>query len=286
MTKSTPFRWYGGKGHHAPKIVSLLPEHAYYCEPFFGAGSVFFRKRPCEHETINDIDNGVTLFFRVLRDSLDEFIARAALTEHNEALFKEFRLTWQDEPDDVVRAWKWWVVASFSFAGAFGSSMGVGRSIVRRGMPQLVSGHLGRIAALPEFSQRLQQTQILSGDGVRAMTLCDLPECLHYVDPPYPKSVRKVKAGYVHDGSDDLHERLLGFLLEDLKGMAVVSGYPGSCYDQLDAYGWRRMDLETSCWAAAKTRATGQVGQGSQKEKQPRVESLWFSPTCSPPEVW
>lgn len=58
------------------KLLPLLPRHEQYDEPFFGGGSVFFAKAPCPHETINDADEIVMTFFRVLRDRPEEFIAR------------------------------------------------------------------------------------------------------------------------------------------------------------------------------------------------------------------
>ena len=115
----SPIQWYGGKGNMVAKLLPLLPSHKQYCEPFFGGGSVFFAKRPCPHETINDLDEGVTNFFRVLRNRGEEFIRRAQLTEYNEALYSECRATWRKEPDELLRAWKWWVVARQSFSGRF-----------------------------------------------------------------------------------------------------------------------------------------------------------------------
>ena len=40
----TPLTYYGGKQQLASKIVSLIPEHRIYCEPFIGGAAVFFCK--------------------------------------------------------------------------------------------------------------------------------------------------------------------------------------------------------------------------------------------------
>ena len=40
----TPISYYGGKQQLASKIVSLLPEHKIYCEPFIGGAAVLFAK--------------------------------------------------------------------------------------------------------------------------------------------------------------------------------------------------------------------------------------------------
>ena len=115
-----PFKWLGGKGNMAAKLMKLLPAHSTYVEPYFGAGSVFFAKAPAEIETINDLDSAVAGFFRVLRDQPEEFIRLANATEYGREVWKDCRATWREEPDPVRRAWKWWVVAAMSFSGKFG----------------------------------------------------------------------------------------------------------------------------------------------------------------------
>ncbi len=39
----TPLTYYGGKQQLASKIVSLIPEHRIYCEPFIGGAAVFLQ---------------------------------------------------------------------------------------------------------------------------------------------------------------------------------------------------------------------------------------------------
>ena len=55
----TPLSYYGGKQQLACKIVSLIPGHTVYCEPFIGGAAVFFRKTPSEVEIINDINSEI-----------------------------------------------------------------------------------------------------------------------------------------------------------------------------------------------------------------------------------
>ena len=44
----TPISYYGGKQKLATKIISVLPDHTLYCEPFLGGAAVFF-----EHQVVN-----------------------------------------------------------------------------------------------------------------------------------------------------------------------------------------------------------------------------------------
>ena len=74
-----PLKWYGGKHYLASWIISHFPEHRIYLEPFGGGASVLLNKPPVEVETYNDIDLRLTRFFRVLRDSSDDFLERVRL---------------------------------------------------------------------------------------------------------------------------------------------------------------------------------------------------------------
>ena len=38
----TPITYYGGKQNLSERIVSMMPRHKIYCEPFFGGGAVVY----------------------------------------------------------------------------------------------------------------------------------------------------------------------------------------------------------------------------------------------------
>lgn len=265
------------------KLLPLLPSHAQYVEPFFGGGSVFFAKAPCEHETINDADEGVTMFFRVLRDRGPEFVARCQLTEYGEALFRDCRDTWREEPDELLRAWKWFVVARQSFGGRGPSGSGGGivhghsRTKTSRGMAGGCSGWLSTIDRLPEVVARLQCTQILTGDALRALRCTDTPDCLAYLDPPYVHGTRKC-GSYAHEMTDADHAALVEYLLTEWTGKAVLSGYAHPLYSPLEDAGWHRIDWQTVCYAAGRVRGSNLLGDGAATRTQPRTESVWLCP--------
>ena len=62
-----PFPWFGGKAGHKIKdaILSALPPHKRYLEPFGGGASILIAKQPAEVEVYNDVNRGVVNFFRV-----------------------------------------------------------------------------------------------------------------------------------------------------------------------------------------------------------------------------
>lgn len=259
------------------KLLPLLPGHTQYVEPFFGGGSVFFAKAPCSHETINDADEGVTGFFRVLRDRGEEFIERCQLTEDGEALWRDCRDTWRDEPNELLRAWKWFVVARQSFGGTFGGSHGHSRTAVRRGMAGACSKWLSCIDRLPEVVERLKRTQILTGDALRALRCTDTQDCLAYLDPPYVHSTRLHKR-YAHEMDDAAHAELVAYLLTEWTGKAVLSGYAHPLYAPLEAAGWHRFDWQTACHAAGRVKGSKLLGEGAAMATQARTESVWLCP--------
>lgn len=78
-----PFAYYGGKQRLASAIVSMLPPHTHYVEPFAGGLAVLLAKSPSRLETVNDNDGDLMHFWRVLRDHPAELTRACALTPHS-----------------------------------------------------------------------------------------------------------------------------------------------------------------------------------------------------------
>ena len=275
----SPLCWFGGKGHMQAKLLPLLPKHREYIEPFFGGGSIFFAKAPALVETINDLDSAVMGFFRVLRDQPEEFLRLAQLTPYSRELYNECRATWIAEPDEVRKAWRWWVVARQSFSGLFGMSWRSAVTQPTRGMADTCNSLLTAVEGLSEVSARLRQTQIENAPALRVLERYATPTSLAYLDPPYVANTRR-SGGYAHDMTDADHEALVEAILR-LPGRFVLSGYVHAIYKPLEAAGWTRIDFETACYAAARTRASGLQGVGTIAAKQPRTESVWLDPTTA-----
>ena len=144
----------------------------------------------------------------------------------------------------------------------------------------MVSVWLSCIDRLPEVVERLRDTQILCGDWQRAVECTDTPDCLHYLDPPYvPKTRKENGGGYAHEMTEGDHLGLVEYLLSGaVQGKVVLSGYASEVYAPLEAAGWQRVDWQTACYAAARTRGTGLLGEGAAMAKQARTESVWLCP--------
>jgi len=94
-------RYYGAKWRIADWIISHMPPHRIYLEPFSGSCAVLLNKAPAEIETINDIDGEVVNFFKMLRDWPSAVVAGISLTPWARDEFVESR---EFEGNSIERA--------------------------------------------------------------------------------------------------------------------------------------------------------------------------------------
>jgi DNA adenine methylase len=283
----SPISWFGGKGMLVPRLLPLIPPHHTYCEPFGGGASLLVAKPPSPVEVYNDINSDLVNFFRVLRDpcKFEQFYQLAKLTPYSREEFNRFRSDWRSGwsscPDDVVRAYRWYVVARMSFSGEFGRSWGYSVATSRWGMANAVSQWLSIIDMLPAISDRVKRVQIEHGDWHAILERYDSPDTLFYVDPPFVKATRR-SGRYVHEMEDEAHENLVK-ALRNIQGKVLLSGYRHNIYRPLEEDGWECVDLPTTCYAVGRTRRTSLRGGGSltrYSNQHLRTETIWISSTA------
>lgn len=276
----SPIWWFGGKGMMTAKIVPLLNqiEHKYYAEPFGGGASVLLAKPPAQVETYNDLDSALYDLFMTLADdaAFERFYRKVAVLPYSRQLYYECRADWRAQTERHERVWRWYVVARMSFSGGFGHSFGTAVTSSKRGMAATTSNWLSALDMLPRIHDRLQRVQLENAPALRIIERYDTPDTLFYLDPPYPLATRK-SGGYAHEMTHEDHAALVAALL-NLKGKAALSCYDHPVYAPLVAAGWQRVDWQTACYAAGRTRGTGVQGAGAALAKQARTETLWVSP--------
>lgn len=69
-------KYPGAKARLADWIISYMPKHYVYVELYAGSASILLNKARCHIETINDIDEEIVNFFKILRDRPDELIKK------------------------------------------------------------------------------------------------------------------------------------------------------------------------------------------------------------------
>jgi DNA adenine methylase len=264
--KRPALRYHGGKWRLAEWIVSLMPAHKVYVEPFGGGASVLLRKPRTHGEIYNDLDGEIVNVFKVLRDRGAELRTALELTPFSRV---EFLRSYEPSTDEVEQARRTIVRSyqGFGSAAVCGETSGFRANSERAGT---TPAHDWRNypCNVGDLVERLRGVTIEQRDATVVMHKHDGPDTLHYVDPPYVHSTRSEKVrgtvsrkAYRHELTDDQHIQLAG-VLHDLRGAVVLSGYRCTLYDELYK-DWERIDR--------KTRGDGAVA---------RVESVWVSRRC------
>ena len=255
-----PVPYFGGKMTIGPAIAAVLPPHAHYVEPFAGSLAVLLAKQPLAHETVNDLDQRLVTFWRVLRDRPVELARACALTPHSRVEFEA--AVGLDAVDELELARQVFVRLT---QGRSGQLKRTGwrqylKPVGDTSMPDYLAGYVDRIAPVAE---RLQHVSLEASPALDIITrFGQYPDVLLYVDPPYLGSVRnKTWRGYEHEMRGEDEHRELAKALHDATAAVVVSGYPSDLYD-LELYaGWDRHTI---------TASTGQSGAWAN-----RTEVLW-----------
>jgi DNA adenine methylase len=259
-----PFPYYGGKTGIASTIAGLLPVHDHYVEPYAGSCAVLLAKPRSKMETVNDLDQALVTFWRVLRDRKTELVEACTLTPHSRAEYLACRR--DDVPDsDLEVARRVWVVLTQGRGGTLRESKTGWRHFTDPGgssvsMADNLDGYVDRMQAV---ASRLHNVSL------ECMPALDLiakygahADVLLYVDPPYLGSVRGWGNNYRHEMKTEAEHRELADALHACAAAVVLSGYPSNLYDRELYAGWDRHTITTS---------TGNANPSTRV----RVEVLW-----------
>ena len=159
---ASPLKWHGGKGYLARRIVSLMPKHIHFVEPYFGGGSVLLAKDPeGVSEVANDLNMPLTNFWQVLRspELFADLQRRLEATPFSEVEFEAAEAN-LDVGDPVARAAAFFVHCRQSLAGRMQDFAAISRSRTRRGMNEQCSAWLTAIEGLPAVHARLKRVLI------------------------------------------------------------------------------------------------------------------------------
>lgn len=258
MCRRPILRWHGGKWKLADWIISHLPRHRVYVEPFGGAASVLLRKPRSYAEVYNDLDGEVVNLFRVARDRGEELRRALELTPFAR---DEFAESYNETTDPLEQARRTVARAFMGFgSNAHNKATGFRANSNRSGT---TPAHDWRNypAAFGDVIERLRGVVIENRDAAAVMLAHDCDEAVHYVDPPYVAATRDNGGDYRHEMTDADHEALAE-TLHKLRGAVVLSGYRSALYDALYK-DWRRVERHAHADGA-----------------RDRVECLWLSPRC------
>lgn len=242
----TPITYYGGKQKLAKTILSMIPSHKMYIEPFVGGGAIFFSKSKSELEVINDTNRALINFYAVAQRDFVALEREVTISLHSRSLFNDASVVYNNPHmfNEIKYAWSVWALAAMGFAGMLDSTYGY--DLKRNTVAKKITNK--RINFTDEVAIRLQGVNIKRDDAIKIIKRYDQIDAFHYCDPPYFNSDCGHYDGYSKDDFDTLLKTL-----ESIKGKFMLSSYPS---DILKSYtknnGWYQWEKESTVSVAVK----------------------------------
>ena len=237
---NTLLNYPGAKWGMAKEIVSLMPSHRSYLEPFFGSGAVLFNKPPSAIETVNDIDGDIVNFFRVLRERPDELAEAIALTPYSRDVFDDAHEN--RGSSDFDRAYRFAVRSKMGHGFKTYQKTGFKMDVYARENSYAVKCWNRLPGDLLQAAVRLKGVQIENRPALDLIRKFNHSNVLIYADPPYLLNTRGGKQ-YRHEMTEQDHVQLLDALKQH-RGSVILSGYPSEMYDR-ELAGWSRVDRKS-----------------------------------------
>ena len=258
--KSGGLSYYGGKSPRRELtrwIASRLPWDYYslYCEPFAGMLGVLLTRRAVRLEVVNDVNERLVNWWRVIRDHPQEFGHQLDWTHQQSRV--EFAAAKRDldHPDPVRRAVAFTIVVnnSLQHTDNDGNRWGTYFAVGAGGVYSWCSKDILRLR------ERTKHVQLECIDAVELLgRVAGEKGAVVYVDPPY-RSADTKNYRFLPDW-DKLTEAL-----KAQKGSVAVSGYG----DDWDHLGWACEEFE--CHAMVYD------AQGGNMNASGRTEKLWMN---------
>lgn len=235
----TVLKYPGAKNRIAGWICSYIPEHDVYLEPYAGSLAVLFNKKPSHIETVNDLNEEVVNYFRVLRDNPEELQKLIELTPYSRS---EYEKAYEKTDNDIERARRFCVRCWMGFGCS-----NLYKNGFKSGQQTNSPNPAKSWAKLPEImkaaSGRLKNVQIECLPALELINRYDTEDVFMYIDPPYLWGTRK-KYLYKHEMDNEGHEELVKVLVKH-PGKILLSGYDNALYNDYLS-GWRKAYKRTA----------------------------------------
>lgn len=203
-------RRLGNKKRIASKIYPLFPSHTTYIEPFFGAGGMFFSKRPrAKYNVLNDLDSDVFNLFQVVMQQPDELREFLEIMPQHQALFDFWKTNFETDP--VRKAARFLMLSNFGY---------MGKPDTYRVMAN-PNGKKILINDLKTAFKNLQGVQFSNKDAVSFLKAISLKDetarksMFIYLDPPYLNTTNN------YECADEWQPQNLVELLDQVQSMKI-----------------------------------------------------------------
>jgi len=244
----------------AKEIVSLMPPHSVYVEPFCGGAAVLYAKphNPRIKEVLCDTFDALIIFYEVLRDEdkCKQLIEQLELTPFAETEYKNARTVVKEpEKHSDIEVARCVVVACMQ---SFGNGIDKGFARKKNDNGCIMSFQAKQLL-IHQAGKRILNAEIWKMDALKSIEYFDSEETLFYCDPPYLDT----NCGHYSHYTVEDYEALLD-ALSNIKGKFMLSGYPNLW---ADAKGFHVYDIPT-------IKGMNKVsGQGAQI----KIERVWMN---------
>ncbi len=251
---NSPFKWVGGKSRLRKYIIELLPSHTCYVEPFAGAAWVLFGKPPSDVEVINDIDQDLINFFRVVKHKPEELLRSFEWELVSRAEFERLASLDPSSLTDVQRAHRFYYLIMAGWGGELHYPR-FQTSITDGGHGNRLIGALETLRKrLEPVHNRLQTIIVEDLDWKKCVDRYDREGTVMYIDPPYPGN----KVNYAHNMRDWEAHLELAERLERTDCLWILSTYDTSEMHDLFS-GYEITKIRSSSGMSTKKRSNTRV---------------------------
>ncbi len=218
---NSPFKWVGGKSRLRKQIINLFPQHTCYVELFAGAAWILFGKQPSDVEILNDIDQDLINFFRVVKEKSTELIVSFEWELVSRAEFERLAKLDVSELTDVQRAHRFYYLIMASWGGEFHYPR-FQTSVIDGGHGNRLFGALQTLEKrIKPVHERLQTVIVENLDWQKCFDRYNRPGVLMYIDPPYPEN----GCNYVHNMREQGDHEMLAAKLNQAQCQWILSSY-------------------------------------------------------------
>ncbi|NEQ96700.1 MAG: DNA adenine methylase [Cyanothece sp. SIO2G6] len=220
---NSPIKWVGGKSRLRKQIISLFPQegHTCYVEPFAGAAWVLFGKAPSPVEVLNDIDQELINFFRVVKAKPEELIHSFDIELASRAEFEYLASLNPNELSDIQRAHRFYYLIMAGWGGELNYPR-FQTSITDGGHGNRLIGALKNLRKrIDPVYERLRTVIIENLSWEECLARYDREGTLMYLDPPYPGN----GCNYAHNMKSWEEHRQLVNALTNAKCKWILSSY-------------------------------------------------------------
>lgn len=223
----SPITLYGGKAGIISHMLPLVPPHDVYTEVFAGGLTLFFGKAPCKNETVNDLNDLVVNFYRVLQNDFKRLKKLIDSTVYSRSLH---RLAWQMITNhcysDVERAWGFWMRINFSFQNKLDGGL---RFSNDQGSLPPVTMNYKKSEFTELLQKRIENAYIeCDPDYMNILESRNAKNAFHELDPPYfygPENAPADQGHYKRMFSVREFERLLKWCAKECQGKFMLHNY-------------------------------------------------------------